>query len=87
MMITVSAKGAIQIPAELRKKYHLHPGQAVQMVDYGGMLVLVSAATDPIGHAAGLLHDPGDSLTEALRVERAAEKACKQRCEQKCSST
>jgi AbrB family looped-hinge helix DNA binding protein len=74
MVITVSAKGAIQIPAELRKKYHLHPGQTVQMVDYGGMLVLAPTATDPIGHTAGMLHDPDDSLTEALLAERAAEK-------------
>jgi len=75
MTLTISPKGWVVIPAELRKKYHLHPGQVVQVVDYGGVLALVPAAADPICHAAGLLHTPEDSLTEALLAERAAEKA------------
>ncbi len=62
----ISPKGRVVIPAALRKKYHLHPGQAVQVVDYGGVLALVPAADDPIRHSAGLLHAANDSLTEAL---------------------
>ncbi len=75
MTLTISSKGWVVIPAELRKKYHLHPGQAVQVVDYGGVLALVPAADDPIRHSAGLLHDANDSLTDALLEERAAEMA------------
>lgn len=75
MALTISTKGWVVIPAELRKKYNLHPGQVVQVVDYGGVLALVPVAADPIGHAAGLLHAPEDSLTEALLAERTAEKA------------
>ena len=74
MTLTISSKGWVVIPAELRKKYHLHPGQAVQVVDYGGVLALAPVTDDPIRHAAGLLYEPADSLTEALLAERAAEK-------------
>jgi len=75
MSLTISSKGWVVIPAELRKKYHLHPGKVVQVVDYGGVLALVPVDADPIRHAAGLLRRQEDSLTEALLAERAAEKA------------
>ncbi len=32
----ISAKGRIVIPAPLRKKYRLQPGDQVRIVDYGG---------------------------------------------------
>jgi AbrB family looped-hinge helix DNA binding protein len=41
MAVTVSEKGWVVIPAELRKKYNLHPGAEVAVVDYGGVLALV----------------------------------------------
>ena len=44
MNLTISSKGWVVIPAELRKKYDLHSGRAVQIVDYGGVLALVPAA-------------------------------------------
>jgi AbrB family looped-hinge helix DNA binding protein len=73
MMLTISQKGWVVIPAELRKKYNLEPGRAVQVVDYGGVLALVPALADPVHQSAGLLHQPGDLLTDALLAERAAE--------------
>ena len=75
MTLTISPKGWGVIPAELRRKYHLHPGQAVQVVDYGGILALVPVPADPIHQAAGMLFDPGDSLTAALLAEHAQERA------------
>jgi AbrB family looped-hinge helix DNA binding protein len=75
MTLTISSKGWVVIPAELRKKYHLAPGQKVNVVDYGGVLALVPALADPIHQSAGILSVPDDSLTEALLVERAREKA------------
>jgi len=74
MVLIISQKGWVVIPADLRKKYHLHPGQAVQVVDYGGVLALVPAMADPIHQSAGMLADSQDSLTEALLEERAQEK-------------
>jgi AbrB family looped-hinge helix DNA binding protein len=75
MTLTISSKGWVVIPAELRKKYHLVPGQTVNVVDYGGVLALVPTLADPIHQSAGMLHDPNDSLTQALLEERSREKA------------
>jgi AbrB family looped-hinge helix DNA binding protein len=40
MELTLSKKGAIRIPAELRKKYHMTPGTKVVFVDYGSSLAI-----------------------------------------------
>ncbi len=75
MILTVSSKGWVVIPAELRKKYDLHSGRTVQIVDYGGVLALVPAMDDPIHQSAGMLFEAGDSLTAALLAEHAQERA------------
>jgi len=49
MSVTVSEKGWVVIPADLRKKYNLHPGAEVSVVDYGGVLALVPLWPDPSG--------------------------------------
>ena len=78
MKFTVSQKGWVVIPAELRRKHHLYPGTEVQVVDYGGVLALVPKLTDPVRQAAGMLKGR-KSLTRALlaehRTERRREKA------------
>jgi len=71
---TVSSKGWVVIPADLRKKYGLDAGKQVMVVDYGGVLALVPAFDDPITQAQGMLAG-GPSLTGALLRERAAELA------------
>jgi AbrB family looped-hinge helix DNA binding protein len=48
MVLTISNKGWVVIPAELRKKYNLHAGSKVVIVDYGGVLSIVPAVKDPI---------------------------------------
>jgi len=71
--LTISNKGWVVIPAELRKKYHLTPGTKVAIVDYGGVLSIVPALKDPIKGGRGLLKDlPG--LTDDLLKERARER-------------
>jgi AbrB family looped-hinge helix DNA binding protein len=72
MTLTVSNKGWIVIPAELRKKYHLTPGTEVVIVDYGGVLAIIPAMKDPINQSRGMLKNV-PSLTEELLKERAAE--------------
>ena len=74
MLVTVSEKGWVVIPAELRKKYHLRPGVEVQVVDYGGMLALVPKLGEPVEQAAGMLKG-ARSLTQALLTEHRKEKA------------
>lgn len=73
MDIRISTKGWVVIPAPLRKKYALEPGDQVRIVDYGGVLAIVPSAPNPIEHAAGRLAE-GSSLTKALRREHLAER-------------
>jgi len=73
MPVTVSEKGWVVIPAELRKKYKLHPGTEVTVVDYGGVLSLVPALSRPVRQAAGMLKGR-TSLTRALRAEHRRER-------------
>ena len=73
MTSTISSKGWVVIPADLRKKYNLTPGTEVVIVDYGGVLAIVPAMKDPIKEGYGMLKG-GPSLTQALLRERAAER-------------
>lgn len=74
MSVTVSEKGWVVIPADLRKKYNLHPGAEVSVVDYGGVLALVPAMARPVRQAAGLLKGR-TSLTRALLAEHRRERS------------
>ena len=69
----ISAKGWVVIPAEIRHKYDLRPGDKVNIVDYGGGISILPVPRDPIAHGLGLLAG-GSSLTEALLKERAEER-------------
>lgn len=73
MPATISEKGWVVIPAELRKKYNLHPGAQVTVVDYGGVLSLVPAMAKPVRQAAGMLKGR-TSLTRALLAEHRKER-------------
>ena len=74
MAVTVSEKGWVVIPAELRKKYNLHPGAEVSIVDYGGVLALVPTLTKPVRQAAGMLKGRR-SLTRTLLAEHRRERS------------
>lgn len=71
--VTVSKKGWIVIPKEIRERYCIRPGDRMQVVDYGGVIAIVRALKDPVAEALGCLAD-GPSLTQALLEERAEEK-------------
>jgi len=71
--LTISNKGWVVIPAELRKKYNLVPGTEVVIVDYGGVLAIVPVMRDPIKQGRGLLKDL-PSLTKDLLKEREKER-------------
>jgi AbrB family looped-hinge helix DNA binding protein len=70
---TVSAKGWVVIPAEVRRKYGLRPGDKVNIVDYGGGISILPVPSDPIRQGRGLLKGRR-SLTEALLESRAEER-------------
>ena len=74
MVLKISQKGWVVIPAELRKKYDLKPGDKVHIVDYGGVLSLVPALEDPLNQGAGMLEGE-TSLTRALLADRKKERA------------
>ena len=70
---TVSSKGGVIIPAEIRRRNGLRPGTRVQVVDYGGVITVHPVANDPIKQARGSLKG-GPSLTAALLREHAKER-------------
>ncbi len=78
MSLTVSNKGWVVIPAELRKKYNLLPGTEVIIVDYGGVLSIIPALKQPIKQGRGLLKGL-PSLTKDLLKERTQERSREQR--------
>ena len=78
MVLTISNKGWVVIPAEMRKKYHLEPGTEVVIVDYGGVLAIVPAVKDPIKQGKGFLKGTPSSSKD-LKKDRALEKKRDQR--------
>ena len=73
MVLTISNKGWVVIPAEMRKKYNLSPGSEVMLVDYGGVLTIVPVIADPIKKGRGMLKGP-TSLSAVLKKDREFEK-------------
>jgi len=67
-MPTISRRGWVVIPADLRKKYGLRPGAEVRIVDYGGVLAIIPAQRKPVAQAAGMVKTE-KRLTEALLEE------------------
>ena len=70
---TISNKGWVVIPADLRRKYGLEPGAEVRIVDYGGVLAIIQAMREPVKQAAGMLKTEKkltDTLIEEHRRER-----------------
>ena len=70
---TISAKGWLVIPVELRKKYDLKKGARVMLVDYGGVLAIVPAMANPIQQSRGMLKG-GKPLLQVLKEERKRER-------------
>lgn len=77
MILTISEKGWVVIPADLRKKYDLNPGTKVTIVDYGGVLSIVRLPNDTIEYGYGLLK--GNPLTDGFKNERKREKEREQK--------
>lgn len=69
---TVSGKGWVVIPQEIRERYGLKKGDKVHIVDYGGVVGIVPASRDPVAAGFGMLKG-GPSLTEELLEERRRE--------------
>jgi AbrB family looped-hinge helix DNA binding protein len=70
MRLTISSKGWVVIPADLRKKYGLRPGDAVNIVDYAGVLALVPALKDPVRDAMGMFKSTKSVSAEVAEKHR-----------------
>lgn len=67
---SVTDKGSVTIPPELRNRYGLRAGTRVHIVDYGQILSLVPSTSDPIGASYSMFK--GSSLTRTLLALRSA---------------
>lgn len=73
-VVTVSQKGWVVIPAELREKYHWKTGDRVKVVDYGGVVSLVPILRNPEGEAMGALRTRRRPLLKGLKRARREER-------------
>ena len=69
MRAKVSIKGQIVIPAELREKYAIAPGDTVDVRDGDGKILIFPLLEDAIHTSRGFLKG-GTSLTAALLKAR-----------------
>lgn len=67
--VKVLIKGQVVIPAQMRKKYDIQPGNFLQIFEYGNLIYLVPPAKDPLKEAMGCLSQK-PSLSRALLKER-----------------
>ncbi len=66
---TLSEKGWVVIPQELRRRYRLKKGDRVHVIDYGGVISIVPASGAPIKKTLGMLKGE-KSLIKALTKSR-----------------
>jgi len=53
--VQVSPKGQVVIPASLRKKYNIGPGDRVEVIEVSNEIVIIPVERDPIRTARGFL--------------------------------
>jgi len=71
--VRASTKGQIVLPAEMRRKYRVEPGQELELVDAGSHMCLVPTHRDPVRELRGFLKGE-TSLTKALLDSRREER-------------
>jgi len=67
--VTVSKKGWVVIPREIRERNGIKPGDKMIIVDYGGRIAIIPAMKDPIAESYGMLKG-GPSMTKGLLEDR-----------------
>ena len=66
---TLSEKGWVVIPQEMRERYGLKKGDRVHVIDYGGVISIVPASEAPLRNSLGMLKGK-TSLIKALVKSR-----------------
>ena len=67
---TLSEKGWVVIPQDLRRRYGLKKGDRVQIIDYGGVISIVPAAEAPIKDSLGMLRGKTSLVKELVESRR-----------------
>ena len=68
-VVTVSQKGWVVIPAEVRNKYDWHTGDRIKVVDYGGVVSLVPVLPNPEEEGMGARERKSGGVTSKLCLE------------------
>ena len=69
---TVSEKGWVVIPNEIRGKYNIKKGDKVNIIDYGNIIAIIPASKDVIKDSEGIFRSK-KSLTKSLLDDRKEE--------------
>ena len=80
-VVTVSQKGWVVIPAELRRRYGWKPGTRIHIVEYAGFISLHPVLKNPEEEGWGASKLPGRSLLKALKDARKEERKLERRRE------
>ncbi|MBI2854695.1 MAG: AbrB/MazE/SpoVT family DNA-binding domain-containing protein [Chloroflexi bacterium] len=64
---TLSEKGWVVIPQELRERYGLKKGDKVHVIDYGGVISIVPASDAPIRNSLGMLKGKTSLIKDLAR--------------------
>ncbi len=77
MKTTVSTRGQVSIPADLRKKYHIEPETELEWMEDGNTIRVIPLPKDPVGafRGAGRGRYTSDKLVRDRKKERLEEEA------------
>ena len=67
---TLSEKGWVVIPQDLRRRYGLKKGDRVHVIDYGGVISIVPAVETPIKDSQGMLKGKTSLVKELVNSRR-----------------
>ena len=67
---TLSEKGWVVIPQELRERHGLKKGDRVHVIDYGGVISIVPASRSPIKNSLGMLKGKSSLVKELAKSRR-----------------
>jgi AbrB family looped-hinge helix DNA binding protein len=68
----LNSKGQVTIPADLRRKHHLHEGDEVEVVEDGGALRIVRAASNET-RAHRQIHNMRGKATTSMSTDELME--------------
>lgn len=73
MMTSITSRGQTVVPAPIRKRYDIQPGDQLVWLDDGQTITVVPVPADPIKALQG--RGRGEALVEALLAQRQEDRA------------